>query len=120
MDFVLFAAISLLLTAGALAVFVKAFGKEPVLDGLLLLWRGLSEVARRVGVAARVLIGVHLDKDDAMEDLAEDVEERVSYRMHGRLTALDNRIYHVTERVTKLEKQARMVLPIADDEDGDQ
>jgi hypothetical protein len=116
MDLLISVAFSCVLFAGAVLLAVKAFGKAPVLDALEMLWSGLNEVGRRVTAAFRVLIGVHIDEDDVRGALIEEIEELVSYRAHQRLTALDNKIYAAETRLTKLEKQARMVLPIAADE----
>lgn len=119
MDIVFLVCLSTLPLMGSLWLAARIWGKPAVIkfvrEAAWQLGRLAEGLGRRLIGGLRVLIGAHLDEEDAASDIAEEVEERLSYRVNSSVDLLKHQLNGLRHRVENLEKQARMVLPISGD-----
>jgi hypothetical protein len=96
------------------------FGRDVVMRQLALLYAALvpavSAVSRRLLAAARVLIGVEIDADAVKDDIVDAVEERLSYRIGNDVNMLNNKLYHVEQRIMKKLDEAGVLAGLKNDQ----
>jgi hypothetical protein len=99
----------------SLLLATRLWGKPTVLKWWGEMWwqlkKSVINLTRRTVAAIRVFLADEIDEDAALDEL----EERVAHRLHGRLTAIDNKIHHMREKQTALEKHAFGVLSEGDE-----